>query len=101
MKRILINATQQEELRVAMVDGQKLYDLDIELPAREQKKSNIYKGVITRIEPSLEAAFVNYGTERHGFLPFKEIARSYFDPSSVDEKIAPLSRMPSKSVKNL
>jgi ribonuclease E len=90
MKRILINATQQEELRVAMVDGQKLYDLDIELPAREQKKSNIYKGVITRIEPSLEAAFVNYGTERHGFLPFKEIARSYFDPSAVDEKNRPL-----------
>ncbi len=78
MKRILINATQAEELRVAMVDGQLLYDLDIEVPSREQKKSNIYKGVITRIEPSLEAAFVNYGAERHGFLPFKEIARNYY-----------------------
>jgi ribonuclease E len=78
MNRILINATQAEELRVAMVDGQKLYDLDIEVPSREQKKSNIYKGKITRVEPSLEAAFVNYGAERHGFLPFKEIARSYF-----------------------
>ncbi|MGI8740598.1 MAG: hypothetical protein ACR2KU_13600, partial [Gammaproteobacteria bacterium] len=64
MKRILINATQQEELRVAMVDGQKLYDLDIELPSREQRKSNIYKGTVTRVEPSLEAAFVNYGAER-------------------------------------
>jgi ribonuclease E len=80
MKRMLINATQQEELRVAIVDGQKLYDLDIETPAREQKKANIYKSRITRIEPSLEAAFVDYGAERHGFLPFKEIARSYFDP---------------------
>ena len=78
MKRILINATQQEELRVGMVDGQKLYDLDIELPSRNQKKDNIYKGVITRIEPSLEAAFVNYGAERHGFLPFKEIASENF-----------------------
>ncbi|MEX0731137.1 MAG: ribonuclease E [Aquisalimonadaceae bacterium] len=78
MKRMLINATQPEELRVAMVDGQKLYDLDIETPAREQKKSNIYKGKITRVEPSLEAAFVQYGSERHGFLPFKEIARSYY-----------------------
>ena len=77
MKRILINATQTEELRVAMVDGQRLYDLDIEVPSREQKKSNIYKGKITRIEPSLEAAFVNYGSERHGFLPFKEIAKQY------------------------
>jgi ribonuclease E len=74
---MLINATQPEELRVAMVDGQWLYDLDIETPAREQKKSNIYKGRITRVEPSLEAAFVDYGSERHGFLPLKEIARSY------------------------
>ncbi len=89
MKRILINATQREELRVAMVDGQKLYDLDIELPAREQKKSNIYKGAITRIEPSLEAAFVNYGAERHGFLPFKEIARSCLDPTAVGERNRP------------
>ena len=78
MKRMLFNATQREELRVAMVDGQKLYDLDIESTTREQKKSNIYKGVITRIEPSLEAAFVNYGAERHGFLPLKEISRNYF-----------------------
>ncbi|MFO7858204.1 MAG: ribonuclease E [Ectothiorhodospiraceae bacterium] len=78
MKRMLINATQPEELRVAMVDGQKLYDLDIETPTREQKKDNIYKGRITRVEPSLEAAFVQYGAERHGFLPFKEIARSYY-----------------------
>ena len=78
MKRMLINATQAEELRVAMVDGQKLYDLDIETPNREQKKSNIYKARVTRVEPSLEAAFVDYGAERHGFLPLKEIARSYF-----------------------
>ncbi len=77
MKRMLFNATQSEELRVAIVDGQKLIDLDIESAGREQRKSNIYKGVITRIEPSLEAAFVDYGTDRHGFLPFKEIARSY------------------------
>ncbi|MFO1432438.1 MAG: Rne/Rng family ribonuclease [Candidatus Competibacteraceae bacterium] len=83
MKRMLINATQLEELRVAIVDGQKLYDLDIETPSREQKKSNIYKGRITRIEPSLEAAFVDYGAERHGFLPFKEVIRSYFDPQSL------------------
>ena len=69
MKRMLINATQQEELRVALVDGQRLYDLDIESPGHEQKKANIYKGKITRIEPSLEAAFVDYGAERHGFLP--------------------------------
>ncbi|MDH5300037.1 MAG: ribonuclease E [Gammaproteobacteria bacterium] len=78
MKRMLFNATQPEELRVALVDGQRLYDLDIETTAREQKKSNIYKGKITRIEPSLDAAFVDYGAERHGFLPLKEIARSYF-----------------------
>ncbi|MEN3110108.1 Rne/Rng family ribonuclease [Uliginosibacterium paludis] len=78
MKRMLFNATQAEELRVAIVDGQKLIDLDIESAAKEQRKSNIYKGVITRIEPSLEAAFVDYGEERHGFLPFKEVSRSYF-----------------------
>ena len=77
MKRMLFNATQAEELRVAIVDGQKLIDLDIETVGREQRKSNIYKGVITRIEPSLEACFVDYGCDRHGFLPFKEIARSY------------------------
>ena len=80
MKRMLFNATQPEELRVAIVDGQKLIDLDIESAAKEQRKSNIYKGVITRIEPSLEAAFVDYGEERHGFLPFKEVARAYFKP---------------------
>jgi ribonuclease E len=80
MKRMLFNATQAEELRVAIVDGQKLVDLDIESAAKEQRKSNIYKGVITRVEPSLEAAFVDYGTERHGFLPFKEVARQYFKP---------------------
>ncbi|KQT37606.1 Rne/Rng family ribonuclease [Methylophilus sp. Leaf414] len=79
MKRMLFNATQSEELRVAIVDGQKLIDLDIEHAGKEQRKSNIYKGVITRIEPSLEAAFVDYGTDRHGFLPFKEISRSYFN----------------------
>ena len=78
MKRMLINATQEEEVRVALVDGQKLYDLDIEGVGRELKKANIYKGVITRVEPSLEAAFVNYGVERHGFLPLKEISREYF-----------------------
>ncbi len=78
MKRMLINATQPEELRVALVDGQYLYDLDIEIPAREKKKANIYKGKITRIEPSLEAAFVDYGAERHGFLPLKEVAPLLF-----------------------
>ncbi len=78
MKRMLINATQREELRVAIVDGQNLYDLDIEIPSREQKKANIYKGRITRVEQSLEACFVDYGAERHGFLPLKEISREYF-----------------------
>ena len=82
MKRMLINATQPEELRVAIVDGQKLFNLDIESPGREQKKANIYKGKITRVEPSLEAAFVEYGAERHGFLPLKEISRSYFSEAS-------------------
>ena len=78
MKRMLINATQPEELRIALVDGQYLYDLDIETPSREQKKSNIYKGRITRVEPSLEAAFIDYGADRHGFLPLKEVAPSLF-----------------------
>lgn len=82
MKRMLINATQQEELRVALVDGQRLYDLDIESLGHEQKKANIYKGKITKINPSLEAAFVSYGGERDGFLPLKEIAESYF-PSNI------------------
>ncbi|QQD19868.1 ribonuclease E [Spongiibacter nanhainus] len=86
MKRMLINATQPEELRVALVDGQRLYDLDIENRTRVQKKANIYKGKITRVEPSLEAAFVDFGAERHGFLPLKEISREYFyrKPSDVD-----------------
>ena len=84
MKRMLINATQPEELRVALVDGQRLYDLDIENRTREQRKSNVYKGVITRVEPSLEAAFVNYGAEKHGFLPLKEIAREYFKRTPGD-----------------
>ncbi|MBQ1782433.1 MAG: ribonuclease E [Gammaproteobacteria bacterium] len=82
MKRMLINATQTEEVRVALVDGQRLYDLDIENPAQEQKKSNIYKGTITRVEPSLEAAFVDYGADRHGFLPLKEISREYFNSNA-------------------
>ena len=87
MKRMLFNATQPEELRVAMVDGQRLYDLDIESSSRIQKRSNIYKGRITRVEPSLGAAFVDYGAERHGFLPLKEISRKYFGPenSELDE----------------
>src|ERR1700760_2783785 len=82
MKRMLVNATQEEELRVALVDGQRIYDLDIEIPSREQKKANIYKGRITRVEPSLEACFVDYGAERHGFLPLKEVAREYFNPNA-------------------
>jgi ribonuclease E len=82
MKRMLFNATQAEELRVAIVDGQKLLDLDIESAGKEQKKSNIYKAIVTRVEPSLEAAFIDYGTERHGFLPFKEIAKAYFKPGA-------------------
>src|SRR5690606_24725910 len=87
MKRMLVNATQEEELRVALVDGQRIYDLDVEIPSREQKKANIYKGRITRVEPSLEACFVDYGAERHGFLPLKEIAKEYF-------KIQPPPRTP-------
>jgi len=88
MKRMLFNATHSEELRVAIVDGQTLLDLDVETTGKEQKKSNIYKGVITRVEPSLEAAFVNYGAERHGFLPFKEISRSYFkDPKANPTRV--------------
>ncbi len=86
MKRMLVNATQPEELRVAMVDGQKLYDLDIEAAGREQKKSNIYKAKVTRVEPSLEAAFVDYGAERHGFLPLKEVSRSYFGEGGSGRK---------------
>lgn len=92
MKRMLINATQAEELRVAIVDGQNLYDIDIEQPSKEQKKSNIYKGRITRLEPSLEAAFVDYGADRHGFLPLKEISRDYFQPG-VDHNKAGLREL--------
>ena len=96
MKRMLINATQPEECRVAMVDGQFLYDLDIEVAARGQRKASIYKAKITRVEPSLEAAFVDYGAERHGFLPFKEVAREYYagkktgagEPASVKDALA-------------
>ena len=87
MKRMLFNATHAEETRVAIVDGQKLIDIDIEVAGREQRKSNIYKGIITRIEPSLEACFVNYGEERHGFLPFKEVSRTYFK-EGVDVRTA-------------
>jgi ribonuclease E len=82
MKRMLINATQPEELRVAIADGQLLIDLDIEVPSQEQKKSNVYKGRITRVEPSLEACFVDFGSTRHGFLPFKEICPDFYHPSS-------------------
>lgn len=92
MKRMLINATQAEELRVAIVDGQTLYDIDIEQPSKEQKKSNIYKGRITRLEPSLEAAFVDYGAERHGFLPLKEISRDYFQ-AGVDHNKATIREL--------
>ncbi|HER34413.1 MAG TPA: S1 RNA-binding domain-containing protein, partial [Halothiobacillaceae bacterium] len=90
MKRMLINATHSEEIRVALVDGQRLYDIDIETPSREQKKANVYKATITRIEPSLEAVFVNYGANRHGFLPFKEVSPEYFDPKAVDDKGRPI-----------
>src|SRR5690606_40106018 len=90
MKRMLINATQAEELRVAIVDGQTLYDIDIEQPSQEQKKSNIYKGRITRLEPSLEAAFVEYGGNRHGFLPLKEISRDYYQAGRSEEHTSEL-----------
>ncbi len=92
MKRMLFNATQAEELRVAIVDGQKLIDLDIETTGKEQRKGNIYKGLITRIEPSLEAAFVDYGSERHGFLPFKEVSRVVFPGRQRRCLPAPASR---------
>jgi ribonuclease E len=82
---MLVNATQEEELRVALVDGQRIYDLDIEVPSRESKKANVYKGRITRVEPSLEAAFVDYGAGRHGFLPLKEIAGDYFKEVAKDD----------------
>ena len=98
MKRMLFNATHAEETRVGIVDGQKLIDIDIETVGREARKSNIYKGVVTRIEPSLEACFVNYGEERHGFLPFKEISRAYFK-EGVDVRSASI-RKPSRKVRN-
>src|SRR4026208_732433 len=82
MKRMLVNATQEEELRVALVDGQRIYDLDIEIPSRETKKANVYKGRISRVEPSLEACFVDYGAQRHGFLPLKEVSKEYFRQSA-------------------
>lgn len=94
MKRMLINATQEEEMRVALVDGQRLYDLDIEHRTRIQKKANIYKGKITRVEPSLEAAFVDFGAERHGFLPLKEISRQYFANTSGGERASMKSQLP-------
>ncbi len=100
MKRMLINATQSEELRVALVDGYKLYDFDIEVPSQEQKKSNIYKGIITHVEASLEAAFVNYGAEKHGFLPFKEIAPLYRRPV-VDVETKDGKPAPRRGVKDL
>lgn len=99
MKRMLINASQAEELRVALVDGNKLYDFDIEIPSKEQKKANIYKGIITHVEPSLEAAFVNYGAEKHGFLPFKEIAPHYRRPVPVSSDENAKARRP--AVKDL
>ncbi|WP_347710316.1 hypothetical protein [Endozoicomonas sp. GU-1] len=95
---MLINATQQEELRVALVDGQRLFDLDIESGAREQKKANIYKAKITRVEPSLEAAFVDFGAERHGFLPLK---RSPGNTSSAILVVVPTSRMSSRKAPRL
>src|SRR5208282_6443779 len=85
MKRMLVNATQEEELRVALVDGQKLFDLSIDLPSREQKKSNIYKARISRIEPSIEACFVDYGAQRHGFLPLKEVSKDYFQAQNPSQ----------------
>src|SRR3990172_5673611 len=95
MKRILFNATHPEELRLAIVDGQKLLDLDIESSTYQQKKGNIYKAKITRVEPSLEAAFVDYGSERQGFLPLKEISRIYFQ--GYDER-TPMSQVRIKDV---
>ena len=96
MKRMLINATQAEERRLAIVDGQKLLDYEIEIEGREQRKGNIYKAIVTRVEPSLEACFVDYGEDRHGFLPFKEISRQYFKDGvdrltqdDVREKLGP------------
>ena len=88
MKRMLINATQSEEVRIALVDGQKLYDLDVETPSYQKKKANIYQGTVTRIEPSLEAAFIDYGAERHGFLPFKEVAEEYYPDGKASNRLS-------------
>ena len=99
MKRMLFNATQAEELRVAIVDGQKLIDLDIESAAKEQRKSNIYKAVITRIEPSLEAAFVDYGADRHGFFPSRKLAATTWAPVATGRG-ACARRTSSRKVRN-
>ena len=99
MKRMLVNATQPEELRVAIVDGQKLDNLDIEHKTREQKKSNIYKAKITRIEPSLEAVFVDYGADRHGFLPFKEVAKEYIASQLAKMAADPMLKPASKKAR--
>ena len=88
MKRMLFNATQSEEIRVAIINDSTIEDLDYERSAREQRKSNIYKGTITRVEPSLEAAFVNYGVDRHGFLPFKEIAKEFYSKKSRKKNLS-------------
>ena len=88
MKRMLINATQPEERRLAIVDGQKLLDFETEIEGREQRKGNIYKAVVTRVEPSLEACFVDYGEDRHGFLPFKEISKNYFKEGVIGPRRA-------------
>jgi ribonuclease E len=98
MKRMLINATQAEERRLAIVDGQKLLDYEIEIEGREQRKGNIYKAVVTRVEPSLEACFVDYGEDRHGFLPFKEISRQYF--AARRRPARPASRTRSAKARN-
>ena len=100
MKRMLINATQPEELRVAIADGQLLIDLDIEVPSLEQKKSNVYKGRITRVEPSLEACFVDFGSTRHGFLPFKEICPDFYHPSAKKRTGNSPSAMRSRKARN-
>ena len=99
MKRMLINATQPEERRLAIVDGQKLLDFETEIEGREQRKGNIYKAVVTRVEPSLEACFVDYGEDRHGFLPFKEISRNYFR-DGVDVAQRDASRTRSRKARN-
>jgi ribonuclease E len=101
MKRILINATQPEELRVAMVDGQKLYDFDIETAGRKQTKSNIYKGKITRLEPSLEAAFIDFGVDRHGFLPLKDVVRTYFQQSEKNKAEEDSGERERRSIKDV